>query len=193
MRSTRKERLCEEPHIFIIERFLDSSVCMEIIKSFKSNLKEATVTDGSKHSLSEARTGKVYFLKQEDELNIMLLKKICDLFNWGINDTESVQIALYKKGELYDAHLDAFDDETVKRNPKGQRIITNLIYLNDVKQGGSTLFPKIGIKVNPKEGRLLSFENCIKNTSFLNPFSIHQSLPVEKGEKWIAAIWLRKK
>ena len=183
----------EEPHIFIIDGFLESSLCIDLIKSFHSKLKLATVTDGNNHTKSEARTGKVYFLDHENKLNILLLKKICDLFNWDIDHSESVQVALYKKGEFYDAHLDAFDDKTVKRNPKGQRVITNLIYLNDVEQGGSTYFPKIDLKVSPKEGRLLSFENCIKNTTFLNPFSIHQSLQVEKGEKWIAAIWLRKK
>merc|ERR1719506_3657134 len=38
----------------------------------------------------------------------------------------------------------------------GQRIVTVLIYLNDVVQGGQTSFPQLGLNMQPKQGRPLN-------------------------------------
>ena len=42
------------------------------------------------------------------------------------------------------------------------------MYLNDVQKGGGTIFPELNIIVEAKEGRLVIFENTIKNGLFIH-------------------------
>ena len=55
-------------------------------------------------------------------------------------NAESIQVLRYEIGQKYDAHFDYFHD---KNNVKcgGQRFVTVLMYLTDVKKGGETVFP----------------------------------------------------
>ena len=66
----------------------------------------------------------------------------------------------------------------------GQRIITAIAYLNNVKKGGETSFPNIDKVIRPQKGKLLVFQNCYKGTDKPHPDSLHGALPVIKGEKW---------
>ena len=76
--------------------------------------------------------------------------------------------------------------------PGGQRMITALIYLNDVKDGGATYFPELNISINPKKGNVLIFHNTISETTNINPRSLHAGMPVSSGEKWAANLWFRE-
>ena len=70
-----------------------------------------------------------------------------------IRNAEQYQLVYYKRGTEYKPHFDSFDFETEdgKKNwePGGQRMITVIAYLNDVKEGGETGFPELGINVPP--------------------------------------------
>jgi len=48
-----------------------------------------------------------------------------------------------------------FPDSKVDPTKGGQEVFTLLIYLNDVDEGGETIFPKIDLKVLPKGSRTL--------------------------------------
>ena len=71
-------------------------------------------------------------------------------------------------------------------------MITALIYLNDVEDGGATYFPKLNISINPKKGNVLVFHNTISETTNINPRSLHAGMPVTSGEKWAANLWFRE-
>ena len=42
----------------------------------------------------------------------------------------------------------------------GQRIGTLIMYLNDVEEGGETIFPEIGFSVAPRRGHAVYFGYC---------------------------------
>ena len=58
-------------------------------------------------------------------------------------------------------HFDAFDlsNEDGRRfaSNGGQRVMTVLVYLNDVQQGGATAFPALNLQVQPRRGMALVF------------------------------------
>ena len=147
---------------------------------------------------TKARINQSCFIDTED---CQLLKKvrdrICQIHNWEKNKTEKFQFAFYDVGDFYHAHYDAFDIKNITSlsssiRDSGQRIITNIIYLNSTSEGGDTYFPRLNLSIKPKSGNLLAFQNCIEGTNFLNPYSIHESKKVLKGKKWILSLWLRE-
>lgn len=67
-----------------------------------------------------------------------------------------------------------------------------VIYLNDVKDGGETIFPEIGLSIVPRAGHAVYFSYCNADNQ-LDSRSLHGGAPVRIGEKWIATKWLRQR
>ena len=196
MQSIKSKEICSSPKIIIFKKLLDTQSCAEIIKEFSPRNSPSYVTDGNKVSKSKLRSSSSSLIKKEEEKIYQLRKKTCSLLNWNFEDSERFQFITYKKGEKYAPHFDAFDLNQMKKisNRKiTQRIYTNIIYLNENFEGGDTCFPKLGISIQAETGMMLSFENCIDRTNFINPFSIHESLPITKGKKNILITWLLRK
>ena len=56
-----------------------------------------------------------------------------------------------------------------------------MIYLNDVQEGGQTLFHRLGKCYQPKAGFALAWNNlCVDGR--LNRDTLHESLPVRGGK-----------
>ncbi len=66
------------------------------------------------------------------------------------------------------------------------------MYLNDVADGGSTVFPELKLTVGPKKGAGVYFEYCNARGQ-VDPLTLHGGLPVLDGEKWIATKWVRQR
>ena len=183
--------LSKDPKVFLVENFFSKKECFELIEKNYENLTDTKVTDGHKVKKSNLRTGKYTFLK-EDKSEYHLIKKICKLHDWSIKNVEKPQMINYRQGNWYAPHYDAFDEYILKEKEeiKGQRLFTNIIYLNENFTGGETVFPKLNLSIKPKIGMLLSFQNCFNGTNFLNPFMQHSSSPIKKGEKNIISVWL---
>ncbi|XP_064109376.1 prolyl 4-hydroxylase subunit alpha-2-like [Macrobrachium nipponense] len=77
-------------------------------------------------------------------------------------------------------------------NPMPERLATVIFYLNDVLEGGSTVFHECGVVVNPKKGSALLFYNIKKNGDF-EQRSRHGSCPLTVGNKWVALKWFSDK
>ena len=69
----------------------------------------------------------------------------------------------YVRGQEYKPHCDAYDSSSDhgKANCRrgGNRLVTVLLYLSDVEQGGSTSFTHLGLACPAKKGRVLVFYN----------------------------------
>ena len=113
-----------------------------------------------------------------------------------INNAEQFQLVYYGPGNEYKPHFDAFDKTTEEGQnnwfPGGQRMVTALAYLNDVKEGGETDFPEINVSVKPNKGDVVVFHNCIEGTTEINPDALHAGSPVVQGEKWAVNLWFRE-
>lgn len=108
---------------------------------------------------------------------------------------ERMQLVHYGEGEEYHAHHD-FSYPALGNRLQPGRFATLLLYLNDVQDGGETVFPRAvnsethdGIKVKPKTGTAVLFYNTLPDGNF-DDLSQHQSTPVRSGEKYLANLWV---
>jgi predicted 2-oxoglutarate/Fe(II)-dependent dioxygenase YbiX len=106
------------------------------------------------------------------------------------------QVIHYEEAQEYKPHLDAYDMNTARGQRTtakgGQRLITTLLYLSDVIEGGGTGFPNLGVEAMPKKGRVLCFYNCESNNLKPDGRTLHCGSPVVKGTKWAANKWIRQ-
>ncbi|MBU2784266.1 MULTISPECIES: prolyl hydroxylase family protein [Acidithiobacillus] len=105
---------------------------------------------------------------------------------------EPLQVLHYTRGGKYDIHYDSFLEGSPQLENGGNRMLTVLLYLNDVEQGGWTQFPHIMANIVPSVGTGILFRNIDAQNLQLRE-SLHAGLPVIDGEKWIASIWIREK
>lgn len=111
-----------------------------------------------------------------------------------VNHGEGIQILNYANGGEYKPHFDYLpDNEGGQANMQkgGQRIITIIMYLNNVITGGATIFPEINLNIYPKKGSALYFSYYSTNGE-VDPLTLHGGSPVIVGEKWIATKWIRE-
>ena len=72
-------------------------------------------------------------------------------------------------------------------------MITALVYLNEVSEGGETEFVNLGLKVSPLAGRVLVFHNCYNRSATSHPDSYHAGCPPTVGEKWAVNLWYHER
>ncbi len=108
---------------------------------------------------------------------------------------ETMQGQRYAPGQHFRAHHDFFfKTESYWKKVSaegGQRTWTAMIYLNDVQEGGATWFPQAGIRVAPKRGLVLIWNNMAADGS-PNQLTLHEGMPVVKGVKYIVTKWFRE-
>ena len=199
--------LSNNPYLYTIDNFLTNKECNFIIRVSKDNMKDAGVSVMNKGEFIsgeyKGRTNSSYWMaidKYQETLKIA--KKIADQINCNYEHFEAYQVIHYNVSEEYKYHYDAYDNNDKEKYEKycggphgrGNRLRTVLVYLNDVEEGGGTGFDKLSdkeIKVNPKKGRMVVFDN-LNDDGTLNIKSRHAGLPIIKGEKWAFNLWLRE-
>ncbi len=105
---------------------------------------------------------------------------------------EPLQILHYTPGGAYDIHYDSFLEGAPQLKNGGNRVLTVLLYLNDVEEGGWTQFPHIMTNIVPSVGTGILFRNTDAQNLQLKE-SLHAGLPVFEGEKWIVSVWIRER
>ena len=187
----------EEPLIYVFEDFLNSAEIQALVAAAASNLERALVTAAKQGVVSRGRTGRNCWVHHHQTPVISgLSHRISNLVGLPLDHAESLQVIHYSETQEYGPHYDAWDAGTDRGQRcmarGGQRLVTCLLYLNEVEAGGGTCFPKLDLEVRAKRGRMLLFHNCFANTSLRHPDSLHGGLPVEAGEKWACNLWFRE-
>jgi hypothetical protein len=159
-----------DPYIQIYENALSSDICKEIINMFEENSeKQVNGATGIGIRPDIKVTKEMYFnvepLKKYDNLLYENLKfylnkylenhlKNANKVEYSNIDDSGYQLQKYIANEgFYITHEDS--NTKIQNNIAYSRIITYLWYLNDVEEGGETLFMNFQIK--PKTGSLLLF------------------------------------
>jgi prolyl 4-hydroxylase len=192
------EIISENPYIYIIDNYLSDDKCNHFIDLVKNNLEQALVSDDSGGVVSKGRTGKRCWVNHNnDKITEETAKEISKLVNYPLENAESFQVIYYDKNEEYRNHCDAWQFDKSKKSERcllsgGQRMVTALVYLNDVEKGGTTKFTKLNISVEAKKGRILVFENCIKGTNIVDVKTEHAGMPVIEGYKYAFNLWFRQ-
>lgn len=205
------------PKLFQIENFLSEDESDYIIALGKSqNLKRSTIVSESTDArVNKDRTSSntnIHCFKDPIMKNIS--QRVFDVLRIPTDHEvtkfmpELMQLVHYKEGEQYRYHYDFFDplDGTKNRMKsalqKGaNRFVTFFIYLNDVEEGGNTVFPLAGgrrmsrdpcktdFSVKPKKGAAIWWYSLTEEGN-LDHDSLHGGCPVEKGEKWAVNYWI---
>lgn len=162
-------------YIQIFENTLSKDICQQIIKDFELNRnswKNGITGSGYDHfnkitkelSFDEGYLDKYNYLLH-NVIRIYLLKYMKYLkliyFDSDLHD-KGFQLQKYIKNEgLFKNHTDNSIELTNKVDLSlsnievSNRIITFIFYLNDVQEGGETVF--LNFKIKPKQGSLLLF------------------------------------
>jgi prolyl 4-hydroxylase len=124
----------------------------------------------------------------------MIERRIDDLLGIPHEFGETMQGQRYALGQEFKQHQDWFWTKApywkTESKRGGQRSITAMIYLNDVEEGGTTDFPRIGVSIPPQRGALIVWNNACPDGS-LNQATLHAGTPVIKGTKYIITKWYR--
>ncbi|WP_282172041.1 2OG-Fe(II) oxygenase [Cytobacillus firmus] len=185
----------EKPFVLHLDSVLSSEECDELISLSRSRLLPSRVVDtgsGEERADSGRTSRSMAFRFRENELVERIEMRIADLTGYPAENGEGLQILNYGLGEEYRPHFDFFPPHMVNADKGGQRVGTFLIYLNDVAEGGETVFSKAGLSIVPKKGSAIYFHYANEQGQ-LDRLSVHSSLPVKKGEKWAATKWIRER
>ncbi len=187
------------PHIEIFADFLSGAECDHIIALAKPLMEPSTLSlvgDYSHEMHGDARTSWGAWLKRgQDKIISDIEKKISECAQIPVERGEKLQVLRYEKGQEYRPHYDTFDPKeegsSFYLESGGQRVVTMLMYLSDVEEGGETTFPKLKVKVRPRRGAAVLFHSTHEDGS-IDKRSIHGAAPVIKGVKWSAPNWFRQ-
>ncbi len=186
------------PDVVLLDNFMTHAECDAFCELSKSTLTKSTVVDdatgasvGHEHRTSMG----THFTLGQNDLVKKIEARIAEITGTPVANGEGIQILNYAGGGEYRPHFDYFPDNTggrVHTAKSGQRTITVIMYLNDVKAGGATVLPDINLSVYPKKGSALYF-SYFNSKGQVDPSTLHGGSPVVAGEKWIATKWIREK
>lgn len=124
------------------------------------------------------------FYPGESKFSTEFDRRVSEYTGLHENNGGKFQITSYPQGVGYKGHHDCTVDSPDKRD----RFATILVYLQDVEDGGETEFPDLGVKVRPKRGRALLWNNMDSDGN-CDPYSFHKAAIVSKGRKYILQRW----
>jgi prolyl 4-hydroxylase len=181
----------DKAEIYWIDDFLTDAECDALIPTIKSKTAQGGITNKA-NTDPGFRTAQVH----DFEGIPWIQQKIADHMGIHTNFAEPLQGQVYEVGQLFKEHADYFDAVRPKeydyyaRQQGGQRTWTFMVYLSEVEAGGETDFPYMDIRIKPKKGMALVWNNLYMDGSN-NTDTRHQSLPVIEGEKVIVTQWFR--
>ena len=146
--------------------------CDHFINISKDNFKQSLVADPTGLSSgiqSKGRTSENTWIKHDhDEITLKIANKIANIVKMPLENAEKFQVVHYNVSQEYRKHYDSWEhnysEKTLRNMEKGgARLKTALVYLNNVEEGGATKMTKLNISISPKKGKLLVFNNTLKN------------------------------
>ncbi len=187
-----------QPRVTLLGDFLGIDECETLITHSRSKIIQSTVVDPETGNFvpDGRRTSQgTFFNIGETPLIQAIESRVEALLGFSVAHQEPLQILHYDIGGEYEPHFDFFDPavpgNAMQLSRGGQRIATLIMYLNDVTSGGATIFPSLGLVVNPQRGNAIYFENTDEAGKILAS-TLHGGTPVGAGEKWIATKWIRE-
>ena len=189
----------EDPVVAALGNVLDADECRTLIELARPRLKPSTLVDPmtGQDVVSDKRTSwGMFFRLEENEFIARIDRRLSRLMNLPLENGEGLQVLHYPTGAGSEPHFDylqptsAAHRESVARS--GQRVSTLVTYLNDVPAGGQTIFPALGWATSPLRGNAVYFEYG-DDRGQVDARSLHASMPVTQGEKWVVTKWMRQR
>jgi prolyl 4-hydroxylase len=190
--------LSSDPFVCVFDNYVSALEVEHILAAGATLLAPALVTGPNEGVISTTRTGRnCWIAHRHDKVIAGICERISELAGLPLENAESLQLIHYDHSEEYAPHFDGWDADSEDgqrcMSRGGQRLVTGLLYLNDVPAGGGTSFPNLQMEVQARKGRLLLFHNCLLGGIVRHPNSLHGGMPVLEGEKWACNLWFRER
>ena len=167
---------------------LDPYICDHFMNMAAPRLAPSGVVDPRTGAALQSRLRTSYSMYYQpsmyDVVTARALEAIAAVAGLPSAHAEPLGVLRYGPGQEYQPHYDYYNDD----QHEAQRVTTVFVYLNDVEEGGGTDFPRLGVAVQPEQGKAVKFLNCDERGR-PNPETLHAGLPVVRGEKWLATLW----
>lgn len=102
----------------------------------------------------------------------------------------------YEPGQLYRTHHDCTQPGNEQwdsyAGARGNRTWTAMVYCNTLSGGGATVFPELGIRIEPRAGLLIAWDNRKPDLS-PDMNLLHSAEPHSVLEKFIVIQWYRER
>ncbi|XP_073705985.1 prolyl 4-hydroxylase subunit alpha-1-like [Garra rufa] len=172
----------DEPQIIRYHEIISDRE-IEILKNMsRPLLSRSGVYQDGQNTISQGRVSQSVFLQDKDPVDARVSQRIEDATGLSMETAESLHVQNYGIGGRYEPHYDALK----KQN---DRIATFLFYMSDVEIGGATVFPNVGVAVQPKKGSAVFWYNLHRNGQ-VDSDTKHAGCPVLRGNKWVANKWI---
>lgn len=177
------------PNIYSLDNFISNNECEHIIKTAKPHL----IYNNTK--ICKGKTCRFKYNYDTTFENIG--NKISNEIGYSIKNMEYFQVSCYNVGEESKPHYDSWKQDGSPEHLNnfkfgGNRLVTVVLYLNNVIEGGETKMTKLNKLVIPKQGKILFLENCDKGTNNQNEVSEYCSMPLLNGIKYVLTIWFKE-
>ena len=199
-----KARLADTPNamkipalgldIFVVRDFLSKPECSQLIELIDKDRQPSGLLSDTPDP--EFRTSESCNLRPADPFNMRIEKKINRLTGIQPEHGETIQGQRYAVGQQFKEHHDFFYKSegywAEQERSGGQRTWTAMAFLNEPEAGGQTAFPKANVRVTPRTGNLLVWNN-LDDYGEPNVYSLHTGLPVLGGVKYVITKWYRER
>ncbi|SBS31137.1 Tubulin-tyrosine ligase family protein [Marinomonas aquimarina] len=186
--------LHDAPFVGYRDGVVSAEECDYLIALATGKTQRAKVSLDDDSDITPGRSGSNCWLRYaEDDTVRKIGERIAGMVGIPLENAEAMQVIHYGVDQEYRSHYDAYDLTTVRGQRccrmGGQRLVTALVYLNDIASGGATRFANLNTEVQAKKGRMALFNNVGEDYNHPHPDSLHAGTPVLAGEKWAFNIW----
>lgn len=196
--ATPLQVLHEQPRIAVADGVLGPDECRLLIALMRPHLRRSQVLaeghDGQHVDAVRTSSSATVDRVIEDHAARRIQQRLAAAAGLPLLQAEAMSILRYAPGQQYRPHRDYLPPSALQADQPaaGNRVRTLCVYLNDVEAGGETEFPVAGVKVAPRAGRVVVFDNLDRH-GHPDPDSLHAGLPVQRGEKWLGTLWFRER
>jgi prolyl 4-hydroxylase len=198
-RVVRVAARTDKPVLAVLRDVLSAEECAGLIERARPRLAPSTIVDPAtgRDIVADHRTSLgMFFRLGEDALIARLDRRVSEVMNRPVENGEGFQVLYYATGAANTPHFDflqpsnAANQASIARS--GQRVSTLVAYLNEVEDGGETVFPAAGWTVSPHPGSAVYFEYT-NRLGQLDSRTVHGGNAVVRGEKWVLTKWMRER
>jgi prolyl 4-hydroxylase len=187
------------PRVIVIRRLLSAFECAEIANAAAEHLMPSFIVDADGNlGTHQIRTSHEVRLRPGIR-NIVINaveKRMAEWSQFPLENGEFPLVLHYQDEQSFEQHFDYFIPEkfVLGEGPLefgGQRVATQLIYLNEDFEGGETRFDNSGLVMRPERGACMLFHN-LKPDHNVDPLTRHTGVAVTRGAKWLLSRWIRE-